>query len=156
MKKLLILAALATGVAACDLSTGTPAGPAPVRIVDSTGHPYGVYTIQGHPMPFTYTSAVTHTVLNSNLCLFTNGTYRFSELVETPSNLNPDAYYEYYDTYSLSSTGKVTFNGQSPGLRSIGTDTLTYFSAQSLHTYQFVPDSTQLNQSCLKPLSSTP
>src|SRR4051812_20305552 len=127
MKKPLYLVALAI-CAACDLSTGTQAGPAVVRTVDSTGHPYAAFMIQGRFLPYTYTSDVSHTVLNANLCLFTNGTYRFAELLETPSAINPDSYFENYDTYALSSTGKVTFNGQSPGIKGIGSDTLSYFN----------------------------
>ena len=54
MKKPLILAALAI-CAACDLSTGTQAGPVQALVIDSTGHPYSAYLVQGHVLPYTYT-----------------------------------------------------------------------------------------------------
>jgi len=152
MKKPLILAALAI-CAACDLSTGTQAGPVQALVIDSTGHPYSAYLVQGHVLPYTYTMGVNHTVLNANLCLFTNGDYRFSALVETPSDINPDVLYSFTDKYSLSPAGKVTFAGQSQGLKGLGTDSLTYFYSLSNHTYLFAPDAKALNQACLKPAS---
>jgi hypothetical protein len=155
MKKPLLLVALAI-CAACNLSTGTDAGPVVPRTVDSTGHPYSVYIIQGSFMPYTYVLGVTHTILSANLCLFTNGTSRFSETEETPSNLNPDAYYETYSTYTVSATtGKVTFAGQNPGTGSIGTDSLSYFSTRNNRLYFFAPNQSQLNQSCVNPAPTT-
>jgi hypothetical protein len=154
-KKPFVLIGAIVAIAACNLSTNQTTTPPPPRFVDSSGHPYSAFMVQGHFMPYSYTNGVTHTVLNANLCLFTTDSFRFSELLETPTNITPDAYYEFYDTYSLSSTGKVTFRGQNPGLSTIGQDTISYFSALTDQTFLFFPDSTQLNQSCVRPLPAS-
>ncbi|HEY6219843.1 MAG TPA: hypothetical protein VIV65_07275 [Gemmatimonadaceae bacterium] len=144
---LLVLAA----IAACDLSTGSTVQDPPPRVVDSTGHPYTAYMVQGQPLPYTFNSGINHTVVSANLCLFTNGAYRFSEWLNTPSDFTPDAYYEYFGTYTLSPAGKVVFPGQATSVGGIGKDSLNYFYPLGSRSYLFAPDPKQLNQSCLKP-----